>query len=85
MKMLIGGSVNVCSGKATSIQSILDTLLSLSHSFIDVVVDSDKLRPVDVPVFIGDNTKLKSLTDWEPTISLTQTLSDVLKKLRDQS
>jgi GDP-4-dehydro-6-deoxy-D-mannose reductase len=80
-----GGSVNVCSGKATSIQSILDTLLSLSHSFIDVVVDSDKLRPVDVPVFIGDNTKLKSLTDWEPTISLTQTLSDVLKNLRDQS
>ncbi|OMC77644.1 hypothetical protein BK125_14045 [Paenibacillus odorifer] len=80
-----GECVNVCSGTATSIQSILDTLLSLSQTNIDVVIDSNKLRPVDTPVFIGDNTKLKKFTSWEPTINLTQTLSDVLKNLRDQS
>lgn len=80
-----GDSVNVCSGKATSIQSLLDALLALSSSSIEVIIDSDKLRPVDIPVFTGDNTKLKGLTGWEPTIDLTQTLSDVLKILRDQS
>jgi GDP-4-dehydro-6-deoxy-D-mannose reductase len=80
-----GESVNVCSGEAISIESILDTLLTLSNSSIDVVVDSNKLRPVDIPVFTGDNTKLKELTGWQPNINLTQTLSDVLKILRDQS
>ncbi|MRN54364.1 GDP-mannose 4,6-dehydratase [Paenibacillus monticola] len=80
-----GESVNVCSGIATSIQNILDSLLSLSHSSIDVVVDSEKLRPVDIPLFTGDNSKLKSLTGWHPAIGLTQTLNDVLKILRDQS
>lgn len=80
-----GESVNVCSGKAISIQSILDILLTLSNSSIDVVVDNQKLRPVDIPVFTGDNTKLRELTGWQPSINLTQTLSDVLKILRDQS
>ena len=45
---------------------------------VDVQVDPDRLRPVDVPLVRGDSTKLRSATGWEPEIPLEQTLADVL-------
>ncbi|WP_151733824.1 GDP-mannose 4,6-dehydratase ['Paenibacillus yunnanensis' Narsing Rao et al. 2020] len=80
-----GESINVCSGKAISIQCILDTLLSLTEASIEVVVDQNKLRPLDIPVFTGDNTKLKSLTGWTQTIKLNETLRDVLISIRNET
>ncbi|MDT3428098.1 GDP-4-dehydro-6-deoxy-D-mannose reductase [Paenibacillus forsythiae] len=85
VEMCWGESVNVCSGEATPVQSILDILLSLCSVSIEVKVDQNKFRPIDVPLFIGDNTKLKSLTDWEPLYNLEQTLNDVIENLRNQS
>jgi GDP-4-dehydro-6-deoxy-D-mannose reductase len=47
-----------------------------------LVPDPDLLRPVDTPVLRGDPTRLHEVTGWEPTISLDQTLADVLDDWR---
>lgn len=76
-----GEVYNIGSGFGVSMQEILDQLIALSMADIMVEVDEARLRPVDVPVFVADNTKLRSL-GWAPRLSLRQTLIDVLEHER---
>jgi len=78
----IGESYNLCSGKAVSIQTVLDTILSLSDIKVEVQVDPARLRPSDEPILMGDNSKLKQDTGWEPKIPLEVTLKDILDSWR---
>ncbi|MEP7288744.1 MAG: GDP-mannose 4,6-dehydratase [Chloroflexota bacterium] len=77
-----GGVYNVCSGKAYSMQSIMDTLLSLSKIPIDVQIATDRLRPVEIPILVGDYGRLHACTGWQPQIPLEQSLRDVLDEWR---
>lgn len=79
-----GQAYNVASGKAYSIQYLLDTLLSYSDIEIEVRVDEARLRPVDVPVILGDYSQLNHDTGWKPTISFEGTLKDVLDDCRQR-
>jgi GDP-4-dehydro-6-deoxy-D-mannose reductase len=42
------------------------------------VLDQARLRPNDLPVLIGDATRLRMETGWEPRISFNRTLDDIL-------
>ena len=77
-KGVSGEAYNVCSGRAVAIRELADTLIALSGRDMKVVLDADRLRPVDVPILEGDATKLRNHTGWEPEISLEQTLRDLL-------
>jgi GDP-4-dehydro-6-deoxy-D-mannose reductase len=79
-----GEVYNVCSGQGYSMRYILDKLLALSSIPIEVVPDPNKSRPVDVPVLVGDYTKFKSRTGWEPRIPFDQTLRDLLSYYRNK-
>ena len=79
-----GEAYNVCSGNDHSIAEILDLLLSMSSVPIEVKVDPDRLRVVDIPVMRGDNGKLRELSGWAPFRSLQQTVGDVLEWWRSQ-
>jgi len=74
----IGEVYNVASGKAVGIQHILDKLLELSEVDVRVEQDPKLMRPADIPVLVGDSTKLRKLTGWRPTISLDRSLKDVV-------
>lgn len=78
-----GEIYNVCSGKGYSINYILKTLLSLSSSKIKVESDPQKSRPSDIPVLLGDNSKLQRETGWKPEIDFNDTLKDVLDYFRE--
>lgn len=78
------GVYNVCSGKAISIQEILDTLVLLSTKDIKVEVDANKLRPSEVSFFVGDNTKLKAATGWIPQYDFKQGMKEVLDYWRSK-
>jgi GDP-4-dehydro-6-deoxy-D-mannose reductase len=80
----MGEVYHVASGKAVSIQHVLDTLLSLAHVPIRVQTDPKKVRPVDVPILVGDASKLTKACGWRATIPLEQTLSDILDYWRTQ-
>jgi GDP-4-dehydro-6-deoxy-D-mannose reductase len=73
-----GEVYNLCSGKAYSIQQVLDLLLGMTKARIEVRQDRLRLRPSDVPVLLGDRTKFTQATGWEPVIPFEQTLRDML-------
>ena len=77
-----GEVYNICSGKAWTIQKLLDHLLSLSKAKITVEEDPARLRPSDVPILLGDNSKFVKATGWQPTIPFEQTLKDMLEYWR---
>jgi GDP-4-dehydro-6-deoxy-D-mannose reductase len=73
-----GEVYNLCSGKDYSIQRVLDLLLGMTKTKIEVRQDRMRLRPSDVPVLLGDRTKFTQVTGWEPVIPFEQTLQDML-------
>lgn len=72
------GVYHVASGTAVSIQEVLDMLIGMSTVEIRVEQDPSRLRTHDIPVLVGDATKLREATGWEPTIPLKQTLQEIL-------
>lgn len=74
-----GDVFNICSGKGIKMKDILNQLLELSNKKIVVKQNPAKLRVIDLPVFIGDNQKIKAATKWEPVYSLKQSLQDILE------
>lgn len=77
-----GEVYNVCRGEAVEIGELLDMLRADVAAPIDVVVDPEKLRPVDVPLLLGDHTRLTAATGWRPEIPMAQTLADILDEQR---
>lgn len=73
-----GQTYNVGSGHAYAIQEILDMIIAKSSCEIEVKVDPNKIRPVDVPIIEADTTKLKAVTGWEQRIPLEQTIQETL-------
>ncbi len=80
-KGIPGEAYNVCSGECHPIQSILDTTLKMSRVKIEIKLDKSRLRPADIPVLSGDNSKVTSL-GWKKTITLEKSLEDILNHWR---
>lgn len=85
-----GGEVyNVCSGEAIEIGDLARRMLALSTVHQELVSDPELARPVDIPVLLGDASKLRERTGWQPEIPLDTTLADLLddmrRRLRDPS
>ena len=77
-----GSAYNACTGRGRRIRDLLDRLLSASGTRVEVRVDPDRLRPSDVPVQVGDPSRLLEATGWEPRIPLERTLEDLLEDWR---
>lgn len=77
-----GNVYNIGSGKARSIQEILNIILSFSKEKIDVFVDESKYRPIDIPIIQADITKLQSHTNWQINYSINDTILEVLNYWR---
>jgi len=78
-----GEVYNIASGKAWVIKDVLDYLLSLSKvKNIKVKRDPKRLRPSDVPILLGDSSKFREATGWQPQIPFKKTLRDTLNYWR---
>jgi GDP-4-dehydro-6-deoxy-D-mannose reductase len=73
-----GRAYNVCSGRAISIRALLDKLLAHARVPIRIRVDPARYRPNDVPLLLGDPTRITAELGWLPRISLDQTVEDLL-------
>ena len=73
-----GETYNVGSGHAIAVQDILVEILNQTDKEIEIVVDSARLRPVDVPIIEADTTKIFNDTGWKPVITLQETIADTL-------
>jgi GDP-4-dehydro-6-deoxy-D-mannose reductase len=78
-----GGAVyNVCTGTGRRVREVLDLLLASARTRVEVRVDPDRLRPADVPAQVGDPSRLREATGWEPRIPLERSLLDLLEDWR---
>ena len=78
-----GEAYNVCSGEARSIKSVLNLLISKSTvKNIIIKEDQSKMRPSDIPVTFGDNSKFKKQTGWKPEVKFEKTMDDLLNYWR---
>ncbi len=80
-----GEVYNICSEKAYAIKKVLDILLSFAKVPIKIKQDSSRMRPSDVPVLLGDCTKMKKLTGWKPVIPFKKTMEDLLNYWREKA
>lgn len=79
-----GEAYNICRGQAWKIEDVLLYMISLSKKKVKVKKDPARMRPSDVPILIGNNTKFRKQTGWKPEISLKQTFRDLLDYWRER-
>lgn len=73
-----GEIYNICSGTPTSVSNIIDMLREITDSDLPLSVDQQRLRSVDLDRAYGSNDKIQKATGWSPSISLKQSLRNML-------
>ena len=73
-----GEVYNIGGEETATIGKILDILKSHAAVAVTHEVDPARLRPSDVTLQIPDVSKFKKATGWAPTISMEETLLDLL-------
>ena len=73
-----GGIYNVCSGRAFSMQQVVDGLIARITVAVREEIDPARLRPSDTPIVLGSFARLNSATGWTPEISFDRMLDDLL-------
>jgi len=73
-----GEAYNVASGTGYSVQQILEKVLARTGARVTPTEDPALVRPVDVPVLIGDPRKLQHATQWRARRSLDDIIEDLL-------
>lgn len=67
-------------------REVLNMLIQMSDldkNEIKIETESKFVRPTNVPRLIGDTSKFKKLTEWEPRIGFRKILEDMLEYWRD--
>jgi len=73
-----GEVYNIATGEGITIRAMLQKLVDRARVEVQVETDPARLRPSDVEVLIGDSSKFRAETGWEPRVPLEQTLADTL-------
>ena len=79
-----GRPYNVTSGRAYPIGEVLGHLVARARVPVQFRVDESLFRPNDIPVLVGDPTRIRDEIGWTPSIPLEQTLDDMLEYWRVQ-
>ncbi len=80
-----GDIYNIATGRAVSIRKLAEQLIELSNHEIELDAPSpEQTAKSDVPLQIGDASKISSETGWRPIILLEQTLLDTLNYWREK-
>ena len=79
-----GEVYNIGACEAHTVRELLDLLLADARAAIEVRQDPQRVRAVDTRKIVGDCSKLRSQTGWEPQIPFEQTVQDVLDYWRHQ-
>lgn len=69
---------NVCSGRAMTIQTLLDHMIQMSGITVEVCYDVALSRKIENPESVGDASRLHAATGWQPLIPIEQTVREIL-------
>jgi GDP-4-dehydro-6-deoxy-D-mannose reductase len=74
-----GEVYNVCSGAGMSVRKIAERVLQKLGISATLVERPDLMRPVDIPVLIGNNERLMRATGWQPLRSFDDIIEDLIR------
>jgi GDP-4-dehydro-6-deoxy-D-mannose reductase len=73
-----GEAYNVSSGEGVSVRALAQAVLRRVGATAEVTMDPALARPVDVPVLVGANAKLRRATGWVPRYSRDDIIDDLI-------
>lgn len=73
-----GEIYNICSNKGYSLKEIINKMMTIAGVEPNYIVNHKLVRPVDNPVIIGSNAKIKTQCGWQPLVSFENTLEDII-------
>jgi GDP-4-dehydro-6-deoxy-D-mannose reductase len=79
-----GDIFNLSSGRSVLLSEVVETLRNMAKTPIAVMPESDRFRPVDIPILSGDNSKAHNELGWVPEIPFSDTLKWILDYWRAQ-
>ena len=68
----------MCSGKPVLLREIVTHCCSILNINPEIIVDRQRVRPNDIYVIYGDNSKVKSVTGWQQKYFLESSLKDII-------
>jgi GDP-4-dehydro-6-deoxy-D-mannose reductase len=75
---LPGETYNIARGEGITLGELFRRVAALLGVEAEPVSDPALVRPEDIPHLVGDATKLRRATGWSPTITLEQTVRDMV-------
>lgn len=81
----IGEEINIATMKEISIGELANEIISQINPKARIICDEQRLRPgkSEVNRLLGDNTKIKELTDWKPEYTLAEGLKETINWIKD--
>jgi GDP-4-dehydro-6-deoxy-D-mannose reductase len=73
-----GEVYNVASGVGTNVGELARRVLARMGVTADISCDPVLARPSDMPILVGDHTKLRSATGWAPRHSIDDIIDDLI-------
>jgi GDP-4-dehydro-6-deoxy-D-mannose reductase len=73
-----GEAYNISRGVGLTLRELFHQLADLMAVPAEPVPDPSLVRTADIPHLVGDSSKLRKATGWSPTVSLEQTLREVV-------
>jgi GDP-4-dehydro-6-deoxy-D-mannose reductase len=79
-----GVPYNVCSGRAVAVRELVEHFRA--HARVPIAIEQDPalLRPNDVPLLLGDASRLRAETGWSAVFPIERTVNDLLEYWREQ-
>lgn len=74
---------NVGSGKAYSLEDMLQFIIKMSSQKIEIEIDQSRFRPTDQPVICCDYNLIKTELGWEPQYTVFDALKEMLEYYRE--
>ncbi|MEO6330177.1 MAG: GDP-mannose 4,6-dehydratase [Ginsengibacter sp.] len=73
-----GEIYNICTGIGISLKEIINKMCFQLNIHIELLTDKNLIRPQDNKLIIGSYQKIKQQIGWAPTISIDDSLHDII-------
>jgi GDP-4-dehydro-6-deoxy-D-mannose reductase len=74
-----GEVYNIASGKGVEVGELASRILAMAGADATLESDPSLVRPVDVPILVGDPSRLQAATGWSVEHSLDTIIEDVIR------
>ena len=80
-----GEVYNLASGAGASVRELAERVMGLAKVAVRLEVEPSRVRSTDIPFLVGDASRLREATSWEPSYTLERTLQDMLAFERERA